>query len=132
MSCEVPPIATLLSSFFNISPADGSVCLLLKTYCTRCCGEGGGSPCAGMKRSVSVYFANPGVAPGRLFRFVCVCLFGVFFCRCWFFPPFSLNVLRSLSFNNEKKTRVSRFPEWEDFSLSPFSSRSLSRFYRLI
>ncbi|XP_038004461.1 uncharacterized protein LOC119705761 [Motacilla alba alba] len=58
MSCEVPPIATLLSSFFNIIPADSFVCLFLKIYCTECCGEGGGSPCAEMKRSVSDHFAT--------------------------------------------------------------------------
>lgn len=58
MSCEVPPIATLLSSFFNIIPADSFVCLFLKIYCTECCGEGGGSPCAEMKRSVSDHFAK--------------------------------------------------------------------------
>lgn len=135
MSCEVPPIATLLSSFFNIIPADSFVCLWLKTYCTECCGEGGGSPRAEMKRSGGGRSAAlPKYRSGtweafsvRMGLFVCFC--GFFF---FLFSPFSLNVLKSLSFNNEKKTRASRFLEWQRFSLSAFSSRSLSRFCRLI
>lgn len=134
MSREVPPIATLLSSFFNIIPADSFVCLFLKIYCTECCGEGGGSPCAEMKRSVSDHFAKlTKYWSGTWEDFsVRMRLFG-WVLRLFFFPPpLLINILQSLSFNNEKKTPASRFLEWEDLSLSPFSSRSLSRLYRLI
>lgn len=34
MAFEAPPMETLLSSFFNISPADSFVCLFIKIYCT--------------------------------------------------------------------------------------------------
>lgn len=34
MAFEAPPMETLLSSFFNISPTDSFVCLFIKIYCT--------------------------------------------------------------------------------------------------
>lgn len=35
MAFEAPPMETLLSSFFNISPTDSFVCLFIKIYCNQ-------------------------------------------------------------------------------------------------